>query len=58
VAHHDRARPFTNLDLVLTDLTTYAWAGTGCIPEECPNETPNLTFAEAVADSFLNAWND
>jgi uncharacterized protein YraI len=58
VAHHDRARPFTNLDELLTDPTLYAWAGTGCAPEECPDETPNLTFAEGVADSFLDAWND
>ena len=58
VAHHDRPRPFTNLDELLTDSTLHAWAGTGCAPKECPDETPNLTFAEGVADSFLGAWND
>ncbi len=58
VAHHDRARPFIDLDEVLTDSTMYAWAGTGCSPEECPDETPQLTFAAAVADSFLSAWID
>ena len=58
VAHHDRARPFTNLDGLLTDPTLHPWAGNGCSPEECPDETPKLTFAEGVADSFLGAWND
>jgi uncharacterized protein YraI len=58
VTHHDRARSFTNLDELLSDTTLYAWAGTGCSPEECPDETPHLAFAEAVADSFLGAWND
>jgi hypothetical protein len=58
VAHHDRARKFADLDGLLTDSTMYAWAGTGCAPEECPDETPRLTFAAAVADSFLSAWID
>jgi hypothetical protein len=58
VTHHDRARAFTSLDTLLTDPTRYPWAGTGCSPEKCPDETPQLTFAEAVADSFLSAWTD
>jgi uncharacterized protein YraI len=58
VAHHDRAQPFTHVDDLLTDPTLYVWAGNGCAPEDCPDETPNLTFAEGVADSFLNAWID
>lgn len=58
VAHHDQPRPFTNLDGLLTDSTLHAWAGTGCAPEDCPDETPKLTFAEGVADSFLGAWTD
>ncbi len=58
IAHHDRVRPFSDLDGLLTDPTLYPWAGTGCSPEECPDETPKLTFAERVADSFLGAWTD
>ncbi len=39
---------------VLSDPTPLEWPGTGCSPEECPK----LTFAEAVADSFVSTYDD
>ena len=58
VAHHAPIRRFESLETLLVDPKLHMWAGTGCSPEECPAETPQRTFAEGVADSFLSAWMD
>lgn len=54
VSHHDDPRRFTDLSDLLDDDTEYDWGGTGCSPEECPDET----FREAIADPFVSTVTD
>lgn len=59
VSHH--AAPirfaYSELDTILTDPTTYKWPSNALGPDEL-DEIPGRTFAEAVADSFLSAYDD
>jgi len=59
VSHHaDPIRfPYSELDTVLTDPTTYKWPSNALAPDQL-DEIPGRTFAEAVADSFLSAYDD
>ena len=59
VSHH--AAPirfaYNELDTILTDPTTYKWPSNALGPDQL-DEIPGRTFAEAVADSFLSAYDD
>ena len=62
VSHHARPVRFTpdQLRTVLTDETTYKWPS-NAIDVNDPSqaqEIPDRTFAEAIGDSFVSAWND
>jgi spore germination protein GerM len=46
--------PYDELDTILTDPTTYKWPSNAADLDEVPGRT----FAEAVADSFLSAYDD
>ena len=39
---------------LLSSPTLYEWGSQGCSPSECPERT----FSEAVAESFVGAWED
>jgi len=57
VISFDQPKRFAGLDLavVMDDETLYPWGSPACSPNECPNEA---TFADAVADDFLDVWAD
>jgi spore germination protein GerM len=59
VSHHAAPIRFAydELDTILTDPTTYKWPSNALGPDEL-DEIPGRTFAEAVADSFLSAYDD
>lgn len=61
VSHHGGPIRFASSDLatILTDPTTYQWPS-NAISQDDPefNQIPGRTFAEAVADSFLSAYDD
>ena len=59
VSHHAAPIRFSldELDTILTDPTTYKWPSNALGPDEL-DEVPGRTFAEAVADSFLSAYDD
>lgn len=59
VSHHaDPIRfAYNDLDTVLADPTTYKWPSNALGPDDL-DEIPGRTFAEAVADSFLSAYDD
>lgn len=56
VAHFEAPRYFPPSEIpgLVGDATLYDWAGTGCSPEECPDQT----FVDAVAQPFVGAWRD
>jgi len=59
VAHHAPPRRFraASLPTLLTDPTTYYWATSGASADEVRNSgRPAMTFTEAVADSFVSAF--
>jgi len=45
------------LDGILTDPTTYKWPSNALGPDQL-DELPSRTFAEAITDSFLSAYDD
>ena len=57
VISFDQPKRFAGLDLavVMDDETLYPWGSPACSPDECPNEA---SFAEAVAQDFLDVWAD
>ncbi len=61
VSHHaDPVRwPADELDTILTDDTTYQWPSNALSPDD-PEflQIPGRTFAAAVADSFVSAYDD
>ena len=46
-----------DLDGILTDSTTYKWPSAALGPDQL-DELPSRTFAEAITDSFLSAYDD
>jgi spore germination protein GerM len=46
-----------DLDGILTDATTYKWPSNALGPDQL-DEVPARTFAEAITDSFLSAYDD
>lgn len=56
VVHFDPKRriPASDLEPLLSDPTLLSWGGAGCSPEECPQKT----FAEAISDSLIGAYDD
>ena len=59
VSHHADPVRFERNDLgtILTDPTTYHWPSNAIGPEDI-EEIPARTFAEAIADSFVSAYDD
>ncbi len=59
VSHHSVPIRFAPDELasILTDPTTYQWPSNAVGPEDL-DQIPARTFAEAVADSFLSAYDD
>jgi hypothetical protein len=59
VAHHGEPIRFASDELgaILTDSSTYQWPSNALGPDEL-DEIPARTFAGAVADSFLSAYDD
>ena len=59
VSHHAAPVRFApdELGSILTDPTTYQWPSNAIGPEDL-DEIPARTFAEAVTDSFLSAYDD
>jgi len=59
VSHHADPARFDRAELatILTDPTTYHWPSNAVGPEDI-EEIPARTFSEAIADSFLSAYDD
>lgn len=59
VSHHSVPIRFApdELGSILTDATTYQWPSNALGPEDL-DQIPARTFAEAVADSFVSAYDD
>jgi spore germination protein GerM len=60
VSHHDAPVRFGDLGSLLTDPTTYKWPSNAfdVNDPDFADEVPGRTFAEAIADSFLSAFDD
>jgi hypothetical protein len=59
VSHHADPVRFASDELatILTDPTTYRWPSNALAPDQL-DEIPARTFSEAIADSFLSAFDD
>lgn len=60
VSHHDAPVRFGDLDTLLTDPTTYKWPSNAfdVNDPDFADEVPARTFAEAIADSFVGAFDE
>lgn len=60
ISHHDAPVRFGDLENLLTDPTTYKWPSNAfdVNDPDFADEAPSRTFAEAIAASFVSAYDD